>query len=206
MCMYGINELVPPIYSGFPNSEHAHDLPSNADAARALPQRRRHAQLRAPDVRERRPRRRLLAGTPPQRRSEGAARRRRARPHRCGRRDVVPGQHGRDVQALVPAAELRPAPRRDGGHRHVHELRRSTNSSATRPPAIASSCASMAPSRRSRGAMACAPAARSSRNGPMLSLERQRPRDRRRDRCAGRRHRSASKRRPAPRCRSTASS
>jgi hypothetical protein len=33
MCMYGINELVPPIYSGFPNSEHAHDLPSNADAA-----------------------------------------------------------------------------------------------------------------------------------------------------------------------------
>ncbi len=33
MCMYGINELVPPIYSGFPNSEHAHDLPSNADTA-----------------------------------------------------------------------------------------------------------------------------------------------------------------------------
>jgi hypothetical protein len=31
--MYGINELVPPIYSGFPNSEHAHDLPSNAEAA-----------------------------------------------------------------------------------------------------------------------------------------------------------------------------
>ncbi len=33
MCMYGINELVPPIYSGFPNSEHAHDLPANAAAA-----------------------------------------------------------------------------------------------------------------------------------------------------------------------------
>ncbi len=33
MCMYGINELVPPIHSGFPNSEHAHDLPSNAAAA-----------------------------------------------------------------------------------------------------------------------------------------------------------------------------
>jgi len=33
MCMYGINELVPPIYSGFPNSEHAADLPSNAAAA-----------------------------------------------------------------------------------------------------------------------------------------------------------------------------
>jgi hypothetical protein len=33
MCMYGITSLVPPIYSGFPNSEHAHDLPSNAGAA-----------------------------------------------------------------------------------------------------------------------------------------------------------------------------
>jgi hypothetical protein len=31
--MYGINEMVPPIYSGFPLSEHAHDLPSNAEAA-----------------------------------------------------------------------------------------------------------------------------------------------------------------------------
>jgi hypothetical protein len=34
MCMYGINELVPPIYSGVRDSEHAHDLPANADAAR----------------------------------------------------------------------------------------------------------------------------------------------------------------------------
>lgn len=33
MCMFGIKELVPPIYSGFPNSEHAHDMPANADAA-----------------------------------------------------------------------------------------------------------------------------------------------------------------------------
>lgn len=33
MCMYGIASLVPPIYSGFPNSEHAHDVPSNAAAA-----------------------------------------------------------------------------------------------------------------------------------------------------------------------------
>lgn len=33
MCMFGIAELVPPIYSGFPLSEHHHDLPSNADAA-----------------------------------------------------------------------------------------------------------------------------------------------------------------------------
>jgi hypothetical protein len=33
MCMYGIVELVPPIYSGFPLSEHAPDVPSNADAA-----------------------------------------------------------------------------------------------------------------------------------------------------------------------------
>ncbi len=34
MCMYGINELVPPIYSGFRESEHTSDLPANADAAR----------------------------------------------------------------------------------------------------------------------------------------------------------------------------
>ncbi|HEY8173115.1 MAG TPA: hypothetical protein VIH21_08495, partial [Dehalococcoidia bacterium] len=27
MCMFGINELVPPIYSGFRESEHTHDLP-----------------------------------------------------------------------------------------------------------------------------------------------------------------------------------
>jgi hypothetical protein len=33
MCMYGINELVPPIYSGFPNAEHHFDLPANATAA-----------------------------------------------------------------------------------------------------------------------------------------------------------------------------
>jgi hypothetical protein len=33
MCMFGISELVPPIYSGFPLSEHHHDVPSNADAA-----------------------------------------------------------------------------------------------------------------------------------------------------------------------------
>ncbi|MEX0750615.1 MAG: CehA/McbA family metallohydrolase, partial [Dehalococcoidia bacterium] len=33
MCMYGIDELVPPIYSGFPLSEHYHDLPANAGAA-----------------------------------------------------------------------------------------------------------------------------------------------------------------------------
>lgn len=33
MCMFGIRELVPPIYSGFPNSEHADDLPANAAAA-----------------------------------------------------------------------------------------------------------------------------------------------------------------------------
>jgi hypothetical protein len=33
MCMFGIRELVPPIYSGFPNSEQSHDLPSNAEAA-----------------------------------------------------------------------------------------------------------------------------------------------------------------------------
>ncbi len=33
MCMYGIGELVPPIYSGFPLSEHPDDLPANAIAA-----------------------------------------------------------------------------------------------------------------------------------------------------------------------------
>jgi len=33
MCMFGIGELVPPIYSGFPISEHSHDLPANAEAA-----------------------------------------------------------------------------------------------------------------------------------------------------------------------------
>lgn len=33
MCMYGIDALVPPIYSGFPGSEHRHDLPANSDAA-----------------------------------------------------------------------------------------------------------------------------------------------------------------------------
>lgn len=33
MCMYGIDQLVPPIYGGVPNSEHPHDLPANADAA-----------------------------------------------------------------------------------------------------------------------------------------------------------------------------
>jgi hypothetical protein len=34
MCMFGIDELVPPIYSGFRPSEHPHDVPSNAAAAR----------------------------------------------------------------------------------------------------------------------------------------------------------------------------
>ncbi len=33
LCMYGIRELVPPIYSGFRLSEHPHDLPANAVAA-----------------------------------------------------------------------------------------------------------------------------------------------------------------------------
>lgn len=33
MCMYGIRELVQPIYSGFPNSDHPHDVPANAEAA-----------------------------------------------------------------------------------------------------------------------------------------------------------------------------
>lgn len=33
LCMYGITELVPPIYSGFRLSEHPHDLPANAVAA-----------------------------------------------------------------------------------------------------------------------------------------------------------------------------
>jgi hypothetical protein len=33
MCMFGIDELVPPIHSGFPNSDSAHDLPANAEAA-----------------------------------------------------------------------------------------------------------------------------------------------------------------------------
>jgi hypothetical protein len=33
LCMYGITELVPPIYSGFRLSEHPHDLPANHAAA-----------------------------------------------------------------------------------------------------------------------------------------------------------------------------
>ncbi len=33
MCMFGIEQLVPPIHSGFPNSDSADDLPSNAEAA-----------------------------------------------------------------------------------------------------------------------------------------------------------------------------
>jgi hypothetical protein len=33
LCMYGITDLVPPIYSGFRLSEHSHDLPANAEAA-----------------------------------------------------------------------------------------------------------------------------------------------------------------------------
>jgi hypothetical protein len=33
MCMVGIGELVPPIYSGFPGSKHRHDVPANATAA-----------------------------------------------------------------------------------------------------------------------------------------------------------------------------
>ena len=33
LCMYGLEELVPPIYSGFRLSEHEHDLPANAHAA-----------------------------------------------------------------------------------------------------------------------------------------------------------------------------
>jgi hypothetical protein len=33
LCMYGIEDLVPPIYSGFRLSEHPHDLPANAHAA-----------------------------------------------------------------------------------------------------------------------------------------------------------------------------
>ncbi len=33
MCLFGIDALVPPIYSGFRGSEHRHDLPANADAA-----------------------------------------------------------------------------------------------------------------------------------------------------------------------------
>jgi len=34
LCMYGIRELVPPIYSGFASSLHPHDVPANAAAAR----------------------------------------------------------------------------------------------------------------------------------------------------------------------------
>jgi hypothetical protein len=34
LCMYGIRELIPPVYSGFAASAHPHDLPANADAAR----------------------------------------------------------------------------------------------------------------------------------------------------------------------------
>lgn len=33
MCMYGIEELVQPIFSGVPRSEHTHDMPANAEAA-----------------------------------------------------------------------------------------------------------------------------------------------------------------------------
>ncbi|MCH7697444.1 MAG: CehA/McbA family metallohydrolase [Chloroflexi bacterium] len=33
LCMYGIRDLVPPIYSGFRLSEHAHDLPANVVGA-----------------------------------------------------------------------------------------------------------------------------------------------------------------------------
>jgi hypothetical protein len=33
LCMYGITELVPPIYSGFRLSEHPHDVPANSVAA-----------------------------------------------------------------------------------------------------------------------------------------------------------------------------
>ncbi|MFQ5948129.1 MAG: CehA/McbA family metallohydrolase, partial [Acidimicrobiia bacterium] len=33
LCLFGIEELVPPIYSGFPFSEHPHDSPANAEAA-----------------------------------------------------------------------------------------------------------------------------------------------------------------------------
>lgn len=34
LCLYGISELVPPIYSGFAGSAHPHDVPANAAAAR----------------------------------------------------------------------------------------------------------------------------------------------------------------------------
>ncbi len=34
MCLFGIDELVPPIYAGFLASEHPHDVPANAEAAR----------------------------------------------------------------------------------------------------------------------------------------------------------------------------
>jgi len=34
MCLFGIDELVPPIYSGVGRSEHPHDMPANAEAAR----------------------------------------------------------------------------------------------------------------------------------------------------------------------------
>ena len=33
MCLFGIDALAQPIYSGFPGSEHRHDLPANADVA-----------------------------------------------------------------------------------------------------------------------------------------------------------------------------
>ena len=33
MCLFGIDALVPPIYSGFAGSEHRHDLPANSEAA-----------------------------------------------------------------------------------------------------------------------------------------------------------------------------
>jgi len=34
MCLYGIGEIVPPVYSGFVASEHPHDVPANAAVAR----------------------------------------------------------------------------------------------------------------------------------------------------------------------------
>jgi hypothetical protein len=33
MCLYGIDSLVPPVYGGFRGTEHAHDVPSNAEVA-----------------------------------------------------------------------------------------------------------------------------------------------------------------------------
>jgi hypothetical protein len=34
LCMYGLRELVPPVYSGFARTDHPHDVPANAVAAR----------------------------------------------------------------------------------------------------------------------------------------------------------------------------